>query len=126
MSLSFLYVGLGGALGAMSRFSVGHFGMLLWGTGFPYGTLVVNVLGSFLIGVIAGLDAFAFHIPREVKLLLITGFLGGFTTFSTFSLDVVTLLERGTYRPAFLYIGVSLIVSCAALWLGLRMCRWMV
>ena len=124
MNFSLLYIGLGGALGAISRFSVGHFSMIIWGTGFPYGTLAVNILGSFLIGFIAGLDAFVFHIPKEIKLLLITGFLGGFTTFSTFSLDTMTLLTRGNYKPAFLYISISIFVSLIALWLGLKVCRW--
>jgi len=95
----------------------------LVGTGFPTGTLVVNALGCLLMGLIAGTFAFRGHLPQEMRLFLTTGILGGFTTFSTFSLDAALLWERGETGLAALYVGASLLLSLAGVAAGLALTR---
>jgi len=114
-----LAVGLGGGIGALMRhFLNGAVGNWL-GSGFPWGIMVINILGSLIMGVLIGFFGLVTEIPQHWKIFLTTGILGGFTTFSTFSLDSVMLIERGQYVQAVLYIGGSVIVSLAALALGL-------
>jgi CrcB protein len=121
---AFLLVGAGGALGAMGRYGfgvlVGRFGV----TGFPYATLGVNILGSFAMGVLIG--ALAKFLPawqNEVRLFLAVGLLGGFTTFSAFSLDAVVIIERGEMVQAGGYIVASVVASILALFVGLIIVR---
>ncbi len=122
-----MLVGLGGGLGAMLRYVTVNQAARLLGAGFPFGTLTVNVVGSFLIGIVAG--AILHRLPSEAlsidewRALLITGFLGGFTTFSAFSLDVMLLWERRELMAAAGYIGGSVILSIAAVVLGLAAAR---
>jgi len=117
-----LYVALGGALGASGRHLVGLWAGRALGVGFPYGTFIVNVVGSLLMGLLIG-----WLLTREggdnLKLFLATGFLGGFTTFSAFSLDAFNLLERKAYTPFFLYVAGSVVVAIAALAIGLFIAR---
>lgn len=123
MLQNFLMVGLGGGLGAMSRYGSGLALTRMLGASFPYGTLFVNVLGSLLMGLFMGFiveRSIASELPR---LLLATGFLGGFTTFSAFSLDAVTLFERGEIGLSATYIVASLVVSILALMIGLMIAR---
>ena len=117
----FLGAGLGGAL----RHGVNIGAARLLGTGFPWGTLTVNVVGSLVMGLLAGYFAFRDGVnwTQHARLFLATGMLGGFTTFSTFSLDVVVLLERGETGSATLYALVSLVVSVLALFSGLWLVR---
>ena len=116
-----LQVAVGGACGACLRYLSGVMATRLLGHGFPWGTLFVNVVGSFVMGLLVVLLA---HISgQKFAPLLVTGALGGFTTFSTFSLDAVTLFERGQIGAAGLYVGTSLIVSIAALAAGLFLAR---
>ena len=121
MFLTLLQVALGGAIGATGRYLTGVAAVRLMGPSFPWGTLVVNVVGSFVMGVIAvwlaerGLTRFA---P-----LLMTGILGGFTTFSAFSLDAVSLYERGEVAAAGIYIAASVGLSVLALVAGLVLAR---
>lgn len=116
-----IQVAIGGALGASSRYLTGLLMVRLLGRGFPWGTLTVNVLGSFLMGVlIVLLGHFA---GNRFAPLLTTGFLGGFTTFSTFSLDAVTIYERGQVGLAAGYVAISVVVSIAALFAGLLLAR---
>ena len=82
-----LAIACGGALGALARHKVGSIAMHSFGSGFPYGTITVNIVGSFLLGLLAGGLAFRFSLPLEVRAFLIVGFCGAFTTFSTFVLD---------------------------------------
>lgn len=121
--MTLLAVGIGGAIGAMLRYLVmGRIGHWL-GINFPYGTLTVNILGSFIMGVLIVLFARMASVPQNIQALVTVGVLGGFTTFSTFSLDVATLLERGDYSPALLYILASVMGSIGAIFLGLIIAR---
>lgn len=118
-----LQIALGGALGAVARHTSGLAVLRLAGPGFPFGTLAVNIAGSFLMGIVtvavlarggAGLKAAPFLMP---------GLLGGFTTFSAFSLETVQLIERGRFPAALLYIAVSVGCGLAALMAGLWLAR---
>jgi CrcB protein len=118
----FLLVALGGALGAGSRHLVNQAALRWFGPGFPVGTLTVNVLGSLAMGLLIGwlaARASAGGTGTGLRLFLATGVLGGFTTFSAFSLDVVFLWERGQQVAALGYAAVSVAVSIAALLAGL-------
>ena len=118
-----LLVAAGGALGAVGRFLVTTGAAAVLGGGFPWGTLFVNVVGSFLLGVLVGLLSAAWTPPGDMRLFLATGFLGAFTTFSAFSLDVVSEFERGLNSLAVLYVVASVVFSVLALLAGLRLMR---
>ncbi|MGQ7791411.1 fluoride efflux transporter CrcB [Faunimonas sp. B44] len=125
--LHVLIVGCGGALGAASRHLVNMAALRAFGTGFPYGTLTVNVLGGLLMGLLVGWLALKSTAGgQEIRLFLATGVLGGFTTFSAFSLDAILLWERGAIAAAALYVGASVVLSIAALALGLGLVRALV
>ena len=113
----------GGALGAVLRHFVGSTSLKLAGTEFPWGTLSVNVLGSFIMGALVTYMALAWSPSQEVKAFLTVGLLGGFTTFSTFSLDVMTLWERGASMAATSYIMSSILLSIFALLMGMSIVR---
>lgn len=118
-----LAVAGGGAVGAMARYLVyvaaGH----ILGAGFPFGTLIVNIAGSFLMGALAEIMALAWSPSTETRLFLVVGFLGAFTTFSTFSLDFAVLYERGRLLLCAFYVGVSVICSVGGLFLGMWLFR---
>lgn len=118
-------VALGSAVGACLRYAVGIAAARLLGLGFPWGTLAVNVLGSFAMGLIAAalVRAELAGASHPVRLLLATGLLGGFTTFSSFSLEIVLLWERGAAHLALAYIAASLVLGIAALVAGLQIVR---
>jgi len=118
-----LLVAFGGALGSVCRYLVGIGALRLMGPSFPWGTLTVNVAGSFAIGVLAELIVARFGASAELRLLLITGFLGGFTTFSAFALDAVTLFERGASLAATIYLVLSIGASIAAAIAGIGLMR---
>jgi CrcB protein len=118
-----LLVALGGAIGSVLRYYVGQWALRLMGPAFPWGTLAVNVVGCFVIGVFAELIARRFNASMELRLLLITGFLGGFTTFSAFSLDAISLFERGEAVAGGIYIAASVGLSMAAVISGLAVMR---
>lgn len=108
----------------MARHGVGLFAIKNMGANFPFGTIIVNILGSFLMGLlIAWLARRTGGSSNELRLFLATGFLGGFTTFSAFSLDTITLYERGDFGQAALYVGISVVVSVLALIAGLWLVR---
>ena len=113
-------VALGGAIGASARYMTGLMMARLLGKGFPWGTLTVNIVGSFLMGVLVVVLA---QTGNRFAPLLMTGVLGGFTTFSAFSLDAVTLYERGQVALAGGYVAASVAVSIAALFAGLLLAR---
>jgi len=121
MSATLLLVALGGALGAVARYLTGLAALRLIGPGFPWGTLAVNVAGSFAMGLLA--VTLAHWGQTRLAPLLMTGFLGGFTTFSAFSLDALTLWERGDALAAAAYVAASVILSLAALAAGLTLAR---
>lgn len=120
---SLIYVAAGGALGAVGRFlvvsMVGHWAHS-YGTSFPFGTIVVNVIGSFLLGALVELSALAWSPSPEIRAMLVIGVLGAFTTFSTFSLDTVTLMTRGAWVQVALYVGLSVALSIVALYMGMQ------
>lgn len=115
----------GGAIGAGARYLTGVAVTRLVGhaSAFPWATLTVNVLGSFLMGIIIELLALRFSASAEMRTFLTTGVLGGFTTFSTFSLDVATLIERKAGVLAAVYIAASVALSILALFAGLKVAR---
>ncbi len=116
---SILWIALGGALGASSRHLVGLWAMRLFGTGLPWGTLMVNILGSFVMGAFIELLALRLQGSTGLRLFVATGFLGGFTTFSAFSLDFALMWERGEIGWAAGYALLSVICSISALFFGL-------
>ncbi|NVJ93129.1 MAG: CrcB family protein [Methylocystaceae bacterium] len=121
-----IYVAMGGAIGAVGRFAVVSFvGNLAHagGTSFPFGTMVVNVLGSFILGALVEFSALAWSPSPEIRAMLVVGMLGAFTTFSTFSLDVVTLSTRGAWMQVALYLGLSVALSVLALYMGMQTLR---
>ena len=119
----FLLVMLGGALGSGARFGVGRLMLSQFGPGYPWGTLSVNLIGGLAMGLLVGLLARIAQPDQNIFLLLGTGMLGGFTTFSAFSLDVVTMFQRGAIGPAALYALISVIGSVMALFAGLATAR---
>ena len=118
-----LWVALGGALGSAARYGVNVTCGRLCGTAFPWATLSVNVLGSFIMGLLVGAMALRFNASPEIRAFLTTGILGGFTTFSAFSLDFALLVERGEAGLAALYAAASLGLSLAAIFAGLWLAR---
>jgi fluoride exporter len=121
MIMTLFHVALGGALGASARYLTNVAVIRALGQGFPYGTLLVNVLGSFLMGVLVAV--LAHKGGMRFAPFLMTGLLGGFTTFSAFSLDAFTLWERGEAGLAALYVGGSVFLSIAALIAGVLTMR---
>ena len=118
-----LAVAAGGALGAVGRYLVISAVGQVFGTGFPLGTIVVNVVGSFLLGALTEAMALAWSPSPELRAMIVIGVLGAFTTFSTFSLDVALLYERGALGQAALYAGASVVLSIGAFFLGLALLR---
>ncbi|MBH0237639.1 fluoride efflux transporter CrcB [Methylobrevis albus] len=121
--MAFLYVFLGAGLGGMARHGVNLLALRAFGGALPVGTFAVNVLGSLAMGLIAGLFALKAGAPQGLRLFLTTGILGGFTTFSAFSLDVAVLAERGEPVQALAYAVLSVVLSIGALFLGLFLAR---
>ncbi|RFC67405.1 MULTISPECIES: fluoride efflux transporter CrcB [Mesorhizobium] len=118
-----LIVMIGGAIGAGLRHLTNVGAMRVAGPNFPFGTLTVNLVGCFLMGVLIAVLARRSGDTQSVRLFLATGVLGGFTTFSAFSLDFATLWERGTMNTALLYAVVSVLGSLAAVFVGLWFVR---
>ncbi len=118
-----LAVAAGGMVGAVGRYLVVMTAARLLGQDFPFGTLIVNVLGSFVMGLLVETIALGWTISHELRLFLMVGLLGSFTTFSTFSLDFYTLYERSAFWPLFLYVSGSFGFSVFGLILGLTLAR---
>jgi CrcB protein len=121
--LQLLAIAGGGALGALARFFVSNGVYRLLGRDFPWGTLSVNVLGSFGMGLLFVLLLERSLMGPELRAAILIGFLGSFTTFSTFSLETLTLVEQGEMLPALLNVGMSVIVCIAACWVGIAAAR---
>ena len=113
------YVALGSAVGGASRYALSMFIQQRASSTFPIGTLIVNVTGSLVLGFVLRYALGSPSVSAEVRALLTTGFCGGYTTFSTFSYDAMTLIEDGDHRRAALYIGASVLVSLVATFLGI-------
>ena len=116
-------VAAGGMVGAVCRYLVVIAATKLFGHGFPFGTLIVNVAGSFAMGVLVELMALSWNVSNEVRLFLVVGLLGSFTTFSTFSLDFYALYERQAFWPLLAYVSGSFGFSVFGLVLGLSVVR---
>lgn len=123
---AFLAVFLGAGIGGALRHAVNLAALKLLGSGFPFGTVAVNVIGSFIMGLAIEWFALKTDPGQMWRLFLTTGILGGFTTFSAFSLDAALLIERGAYAMASVYILTSLIASVGGLFLGLLLVRQLV
>jgi fluoride exporter len=118
-----LAVAIGGAIGSVARYLVGVGSGKLFGLAFPWGTLIINITGSFLIGVFVELFALKWDLPQVARVFLTVGICGGYTTFSTFSLDAYLLMERGDLWPAAAYAIGSVVLSIGALFAGLYLIR---
>lgn len=114
---------LGGGAGAVCRHLAGVVGIRLFGSGFPVGTVFVNIFGSLLMGLLIGWLVRRGATSNEIRLLLATGFLGGFTTFSAFSLDFANLWSKGEAGIALFYAGLSVLGALMAVFLGLWLVR---
>jgi CrcB protein len=112
------YVAIGAAAGGVARFWLGGLIQQRTGPGFPVGTLVINITGSFLLGLLMRYSLQSEMVSPEVRTMLTTGFCGGYTTFSTFTYETAMLLEDGEYGRASLYVGASVFVALAGMFLG--------
>ncbi len=121
--MSYLLVFIGGGLGASLRHTINMVFTRTFGTGFPYHTFFINVSGSVVMGLIAGYLAFKGEASQHWRLFLMTGILGGYTTFSAFSLDTALLYERGEVALAAAYVVGSVALSIAGLFAGLALVR---
>jgi fluoride exporter len=119
-----LLVCLGGAVGSGARYLVAIWSVARYGPGFPYGTLAVNVIGSFLLAILFQLSRSAAWLSPNVNLALGTGVMGGFTTYSTFTLDMIRFVEEGQPRAAVVYGAASLTLCLAAGFVGVYVARF--
>ncbi|TPW33136.1 fluoride efflux transporter CrcB [Martelella alba] len=114
---------LGGGIGAAGRYFVGIAAIRLAGPNFPWGTFIVNIVGSLMIGLLVEVVARLLNQSADMRVFLVTGVLGGFTTFSSFSLDTMTMVERGDYATAALYVAASVGLGLVAAFGGLMIGR---
>jgi CrcB protein len=121
--MNFLLVFVGAGLGGVLRHIVNMLTLRGFGPGFPAGTLIINITGSIIMGLVVGYLATRDMPSPELRLFVATGILGGYTTFSTFSLDTITLWQRGEMGAAAAYVLGSLVLSFAGLWLGMALFR---
>ena len=123
--MNYLLVFIGGGLGSVLRHTVNVICPRFLGTNFPYHTFIINITGSTVMGLIAGYLAFKGDAAQSWRLFLMTGILGGYTTFSAFSLDAATLYERGALELAAAYVLGSVVLSIAGLFAGLALIRYL-
>lgn len=121
--MNYLLVFVGGGLGAALRHGVNVLCARAFGTGFPYGTFIINITGSLVMGLIAGYLAFKGEATQAWRLFIMTGILGGYTTFSAFSLDAALLYERGEMGLALAYVTGSVLLAIGGLFAGLALMR---
>jgi CrcB protein len=121
--MNYLLVFIGGGLGSTLRHIINMVTPRVIGTGFPYHTFIINITGSIVMGLIAGYLAFKSEASQPWRLFLMTGILGGYTTFSAFSLDAAMLYERGEIGLALFYVLGSVVFSIAGLFAGLALVR---
>ncbi len=122
--MSFLTVALGGAIGASARYGLGVFAARVFGGGFPVGTLLANLIGGFLMGLLAGwLLRSGPDNAESIRLFAAVGVLGGFTTFSAFSLDAINMIQAKAFGPLLGYVGGSVVLSIVAVAAGLFLMR---
>ena len=116
--LKYVIVGIGGALGSILRFWLGNYIGSRMGTRFPYGTLVINVTGSFLVGLVLSLLTAKTNLSSSWRYLIPIGFIGGFTTFSSFEYETLRTFQDGQIGLGLLYVGISVCVGFVAVWGG--------
>jgi CrcB protein len=122
--IKLIYIGVGGFMGSISRYLVsGAFYKITKSASFPFGTLAVNVLGCLFIGFLSGLAEDRHLFNPEIRLFLFIGFLGGFTTFSTFGLEVLSFLRDGQFMSSFLNLILHLILGFGAVWMGFSLSK---
>jgi CrcB protein len=121
--VGFLIVFVGGGLGSAGRHGINLLAARLFGADCPIGTLSINIIGSFLMGVVAEYFALKSGMALPFRLFLTTGIIGGFTTFSAFSLETALLYERGEWIPAILYVAATIGVGIGAMFAGLALVR---
>lgn len=121
--MPWLAVAAGGALGAVARYAMAGIVQRAAGGAFPWGTLAVNILGALLMGAIVEGSARLWSMPADLKLFLTTGVLGGFTTFSAFSLETALMIEKGDWATAIAYIAASVTLTVLFLFCGMWLVR---
>jgi CrcB protein len=124
MNAQIFAICLGGAAGTVARYLLSEWARATFGAAFPYGTVAVNVIGSFAMGVLAHLGRTTEMLSPTLRLALTTGVLGGFTTYSTFNDDTIRMIAGGAYYRAGLNVTVTLVVCLAAGFAGVSMARW--
>ncbi len=118
-----LAIAVGAAIGANLRYSLSLWAAQRWGASFPYGTLLVNVIGSFVIGFVLALAATRLNLSEPMRLLIVTGLLGGFTTFSSLSFEAYTLITNGSWQAAGIYLAGSFGLGLISVFLGAGIAR---
>lgn len=121
--MKYLLIGFGGAIGSIGRYALQGLVYQFTGTGFPYGTLAVNIIGCFLIGLFMELSEDRFFIDPQIRIFITVGILGGFTTFSTFGYETFSLLRDGEFLRASFNVTHSVIIGLVAVWLGVITAR---
>lgn len=121
--LEVILVAIGGAIGSTARYLVSTWAATRYGAEFPYGTLIVNVVGCFIIGVFMTLATERLSISPYWRLLITVGFVGGLTTFSSFSYETIHLLQEADMLRAFYNVGLNILVGFSATWLGIGVAR---
>ncbi|WP_374711168.1 fluoride efflux transporter CrcB [Roseiflexus sp.] len=121
--LNAIVIAVGAAIGANLRYSLSLWAAQRWGASFPYGTLIVNVIGSFLIGLVLVLATTRLNLSDLARLLIVTGLLGGFTTFSSLSFETYSLIVSGSWRTAGIYLASSFGLGMAGVFLGAGVAR---
>ncbi len=116
--MDLIFIGMGGFIGAISRYLAASMVHRVFGVSFPYGTLLVNVAGSFFLCLFFPLSLDVYEIPAELRAAVTVGFCGAFTTFSTFSFETLSLLQDGYYIVAFLNVMANLLLCLLSGWLG--------
>ncbi len=117
--MAYLWVALGGGMGSVARYGVGQWANTALGDAFPWGTLIVNIIGSFVIGAVTALAANDMpSVSENMRVFIAVGICGGFTTFSAFSLQTMALIQIGAWPQALLNIVGSVVVCLIAVWLG--------
>jgi CrcB protein len=124
-SMRYLAVAVGAVLGANLRFMVTNWTIDNWGTGFPYGTFIINVTGTLVIGAFLAFLVGRAPINPLWRLFFVTGFLGGYTTFSSYAWEALSLGEEGAWRSFVLYVGGSNVLGLIGVWLGATLARLM-
>ncbi len=122
----YLAIAAGGSLGAVSRYWMSASTYQWLGQGFPYGTLMVNLLGSLVMGFLSVLLVHRFHVSEEIRIGLLAGFLGSFTTFSTFAMDTLQLAGNEALLKAIIYILFSVVLCILGAWAGLIVAKQMI